>query len=519
MKHFIIIVLSLTASYSTAVETTAFTTKPDGNFSAELIPSQSGIHQLWLTYRSTAPEAFPLSATDGATSLTQTGQPTPAEAQHFRQFLGTLPATIDSPSTITLNGQAANFTPTRLELIPAPSLSLELEPLLHASLGFYDQLVRTPNGLYRDTYNIGSPPRDQQDRHHYHLPRPNSTCSVSAVGVGLMALCISHELGLDDDAAAKALQTLRLINGKDPDIQLDRDPTGFLRHFVSIYNGSGRSEFSTIDTAILAVGALYCRNTFDSPEVREEADAFWHSVDWSTALAQADGERLYMVLQDGQPDPNSITKLFSEYYLLAWLIRESEIQQTGSSEVDLSLTLRWPYRDMTLLTDGRPSAHSSFQVQFPLYMCHPATTDPLYFSFAGAQARADHLTGSESSGNQTHWGAGAGGTPARGYVASDFNNNPGNIASPRIIGGFLPVYPKAQAHLIQLYNNPDRRLQTPVGDLLPRFTPDDPEWQHHRIESIDFSSMMFGLAAIHPDLGMTFFQEKTRFTFPPPEGR
>jgi hypothetical protein len=43
--------------------------------------------------------------------------------------------------------------------------------------------------------------------------------------------------------------------------------------------------------------------------------------------------------------------------------------------------------------------------------------------------------------------------------------------------------------------------------------PPKPDWRHHRIESIDFASMLFGLAAIHPKLGMEFFHEKTKFTF------
>ena len=76
-----------------------------------------------------------------------------------------------------------------------------------------------------------------------------------------------------------------------------------------------------------------------------------------------------------------------------------------------------------------------------------------------------------------------------------------------------PVFPLAQEHLLKLYRDPARRVPTPVGELLPRFSVDEPEWHAPRIESIDFSSMLFGLAAIHPRLGMNFFGDKTKFTF------
>jgi hypothetical protein len=46
------------------------------------------------------------------------------------------------------------------------------------------------------------------------------------------------------------------------------------------------------------------------------------------------------------------------------------------------------------------------------------------------------------------------------------------------------------------------------------YTLKNPAWRVPRIESIDYSSMLFGLAASHPKLGMKFFVEGTRFTFP-----
>ncbi len=103
-------------------------------------------------------------------------------------------------------------------------------------------------------------------------------------------------------------------------------------------------------------------------------------------------------------------------------------------------------------------------------------------------------------------------TPNRGYFAASYADNPGKVVSPRIMAGFLPAMPHAREDLLKLYRNPARRLKTPAGELLPRFSLEKPAWKPRRIESIDFASMLFGLAGIHPELGMKFFHEKTKFT-------
>jgi len=68
-------------------------------------------------------------------------------------------------------------------------------------------------------------------------------------------------------------------------------------------------------------------------------------------------------------------------------------------------------------------------------------------------------------------------------------------------------------HLALLYGNSKLLINTPHGKLLPRFSPDIPHWRPKHIEAIDYSSMLFGLAASHPKLGMQFFANKTKFTF------
>ena len=378
----------------------------------------------------------------------------------------------------------------------------EFEHLFFATLDFYSKLDRTPNGVYRDAFLIdpGKPPM--------------RLCSTAATGVGLMALCMDYELGRDAAAGQKALQTLRAINGKARGFRIDREKAGFFQHFFSSQDGSGTSEHSTIDTAIMVVGALYCRNTFHNPEIEAEADALWNSVDWNLALADPSGRQLYMVIADGTPRENAKTSLFNEYYILAWLIGESQRQKSGRNDVVTVRDLNtWNNLGENLLCGKGPWPQCSFLVQFPFYMCHPCTTDPLYRDFVIAQARTDQRECSKRVGVDEYWGCGAGGTPSNGYRANNYQNNPENVVSPHIIAGFMPVFPPAQDHLLKLYHDPNRRVKTPVGDLLPRFSVDQPGWRAARVEAIDYSSMLFGLAGIHPRLGMKFFAEKTRFTF------
>ncbi|MDA7930452.1 hypothetical protein N9B63_06385, partial [Akkermansiaceae bacterium] len=218
----------------------------------------------------------------------------------------------------------------------------KLQPLFEASLDFYDDLQRTPTGMYRDSYLIGKDGNQGQ------------RCSTAAVGVGLMALCMEHELDRDPEAARKALLTLRTLNGKIKGFTPAREKAGYFRHFFSSETGAGRSEHSTIDTAIMVVGALFCRNTFDDEEIKKEADLLWNSIKWDLALARPDGSRLHMVMEAGRPKERTVTQMFNEYFVLAWLIRESQVQKRAKSGVlEIADLPSWNCEGLRLLGEPR----------------------------------------------------------------------------------------------------------------------------------------------------------------------
>ena len=407
-------------------------------------------------------------------------------------------ATLNRRSFLGQSGRiTAGFSVGTLLAIGSDKELGELEPLFHSSLDFYGKLQRTPSGMYRDSYLVGAKAKQGQ------------RCSTAAVGVGLIALCMEHELGRDPASQAKALRSLRTLNGKTKGFTPSRDRSGFFRHFFSAETGAAQAEHSTIDTAIMVVGALFCRNTFDDPEIKSEADLLWNSINWELALARPDGSRLHRVMEEGKPKPQTVTQMFNEYYLLAWLIQEAQVQKRGRSKIlSIGQFPSWNNEGFHLLSEPRKTPQPSFIIQFPFYLCHPCTLDPLFRKSVLAQAQADRRRGRDEL-----WGAGAGITPDKGYFAASFADNPGKVVSPRIIAGFMPAMPQAREDLLKIYRDPARRLKTPVGDLLPRFSLEKPAWKPMRIESIDFASMLFGLAGIHPELGMRFFHEKTKFTF------
>ncbi|NIP82569.1 MAG: Tat pathway signal protein, partial [Gemmatimonadetes bacterium] len=65
---------------------------------------------------------------------------------------------------------------------------------------------------------------------------------------------------------------------------------GFFYHFLDMETGDRfeQVELSTIDTALLLAGALFCRQYFDGDdlaeaEIRALADSLYRRVDWTWA--------------------------------------------------------------------------------------------------------------------------------------------------------------------------------------------------------------------------------------------
>ena len=119
--------------------------------------------------------------------------------------------------------------------------------------------------------------------------------SMAAVGFALTAYPIGVQRRFVDRpaAAARVLATLRFLD-RAPQGEAPRGMTGhrgFFYHFVDMERGERfeRVELSTIDTALLLGGILFCRGYFDRPaerEIGELADRIFARVDWRWAMAR-----------------------------------------------------------------------------------------------------------------------------------------------------------------------------------------------------------------------------------------
>jgi hypothetical protein len=128
-------------------------------------------------------------------------------------------------------------------------------------------------------------------------PTP-SFASIAAVGFALTAYPIGVEHGWVTRAAARArtLATLRFFAEapQGPEASGMSGHKGFFYHFLDAKTGRrfGRTELSTIDTALLLAGILFGQSWYDSDHpdevtIRALAERIYRAVDWTYAVRNA----------------------------------------------------------------------------------------------------------------------------------------------------------------------------------------------------------------------------------------
>jgi hypothetical protein len=205
---------------------------------------------------------------------------------------------------------------------PAPAPAVGITPLTQRQRAFLDTLEQRTFAFFwerSDTLTGLTPDR---------WPSP-SFSSIAAVGFALTAYPIGVERGYVSraDAAERVLRTLRFFwqapQGSGPTEVSGNH--GFFYHFLDMGRGYryGTVELSTIDTALLIGGALFCQSYFTAPDDREAAirsyaESLYARVDWH--WAQAD----YPLISHGwTPESGFISYDWSGYneamlvYLLA----------------------------------------------------------------------------------------------------------------------------------------------------------------------------------------------------------
>src|SRR2546430_584630 len=131
---------------------------------------------------------------------------------------------------------------------------------------------------------------DLADRQTFLVPDRAPTpsfSSVAAVGFGLTAYGIGAERGYVTraEAAQRVLATLRYMLADS-----EATHNGFYFHFLDMHTGQRfeKVELSTIDSALLFAGALFCQSYFDRDDptekaIRDGAEELYGRADWQWA--------------------------------------------------------------------------------------------------------------------------------------------------------------------------------------------------------------------------------------------
>lgn len=383
--------------------------------------------------------------------------------------------------------------------------------------------MRLPGGFYLDALALGGV-----------AAKP---AALNANGVGLISLCIADSMykktgdavNWDANAESKALQTI------DEWIRLKNTPgatnvNGLFHRYFKPADGSWVwvTEHSTIDNALLAAGFLFCRNYFHkNAEIVEKTTTLLNSMDFTAAIS-AQGDKMYMILDD-KGNTSVQANPFNEYLILAWFAKNSNpsfpryasAQKYWNDKYSIANDLpvyNYPEGNPTL-SEGSFSAQPSFHVQFCFYYCNYFGKNDDYMTYFENAATADKTWWQNSTSQQIAWGCGAGEIPGGGYSADAVNKNPQRIVSPHILIGFSPVNPEVRNDLIALYDggNGNGIYQIPETsrDFMWRYMLNQPNLKTSYVQSVDFSTMFYGLAALPEYLGPEFFTKYNDFDFSP----
>ncbi|HTL91101.1 MAG TPA: glucoamylase family protein [Steroidobacteraceae bacterium] len=181
-----------------------------------------------------------------------------------------------SPAATTPAAAPSGTTPGPIRLAEASGALREpqavlfdpfLSELEERTFRYFWETANPKNGLIPDRY-----------------PTP-SFASIAAVGFGLTAypIGVERQYVSRTEARERVLATLRFF-------QHAPNQHGFFYHFLEMKNGAraNDSEVSTVDTALLLAGMLFCQSYFDSQhphevQIRKLVDEIYRRVDWTWA--------------------------------------------------------------------------------------------------------------------------------------------------------------------------------------------------------------------------------------------
>ena len=377
------------------------------------------------------------------------------------------------------------------------SLVKNSKELLRSSCDFYE-VLRTEHGFYLDLVRPTSKKADYR-------------VSAASTGIGLVSLCIADKMKFDSDAEQKVIQSLKGCLGLIAGVKPARNKTGMYRHFFDSRTGErwGKSEFSTIDTALLISGVVFCKNNFpENKTIQALADRLWHSIDWTTS--KVDQYHYYLTQDELGNGGSGRTRIFNEYILLA------DYCSYALGEEPLNDMHNWPrkaYGELEVLTDTQSHYLPLFTFQFPLYLSPFRANSPEFLKESLLAGQVDKLWWQKQTGKNALWGSSAG-AGLKGYSVDSTAKNDSLIVCAPSIAGFMPFEKVYQKDFNLILKNYPSVMSTADGVTVPwRFSHLMKDWRPGGIQGIDYAPMLFGLASLEENLGFEFFQKSSRLNF------
>jgi hypothetical protein len=177
-----------------------------------------------------------------------------------------------------------------------------LEEVQHRAVRFFWEKADPTTGLVNDRANNFGPDDE-------------TVASIASTGYGLAALLIAVERGWIErsQAALRARITLHFLLTMP-------EQHGWLVHFVDRTTGERvwRSEYSSIDTALLMMGALVCGQFFGTENATADiatlSDTLYRRLDWHWMLTNDDAQPKKKVLSHGwHPETGFIPNNYADY--------------------------------------------------------------------------------------------------------------------------------------------------------------------------------------------------------------
>ena len=392
-------------------------------------------------------------------------------------------------------------------------------------------------GQYLDAVHIGED--DQPD-----------VSSIAATGIGLVSLAMADALGIDDRAEDKARVTLlNLLSRGETDFRIRRSRRGWYPHFIDARTGEAtfgsQDRYSTIDTALLSAGAAIAARYFNAKsftrgegesEIFRLAGQVVGGVAWQSAIHDVERGLVHLVFKNTPDDPRAETPLmnvfanpFDEYAVLPCMAMRGEQmgRQIGPAHElffkHYNRAEELPMNDFegeSVIAKPNGAFIAHFTHLFAYFYCDHFNTQGAYRRELRELASADRKWFAKRNFAPSLWGLGAGaevkfaddGTVERtGYGVNSLSKNPNDTASPAIMAGFAAVYRSGEkddpvADLMALWEAGTCRYEHRGVPFLWRCSARDTSHKVRRVEAVDFSTMLLGLAARDPALGMSFFR-------------